>query len=163
MSAIDLEKTGGYAKETVLEVLETMVGIAGVEATEPTLSDGPPPETELTGLIGLAGGLKGAVAIQGPSALGREIAAQMLCVDDPSELEDDDVRDAFGEVANMVAGGIKTRLEGDGHSFGIAVPVVVLAPESIGVQYRLVSEMVTVNVKCPTDVLQVVFSIATAD
>ena len=39
---------------------------------------------------------------------------------------DEDVRDAVGEIANMIAGGAKATLSKDGYNFRIAIPSIVV-------------------------------------
>ncbi len=160
MSDTTLSKAGAYARESLVEVLETMVGLTDVDAGDPNESDGPIPESELTGFIGLAGEYEGGISIHASQAVGARMGAAMLGIEDLSELSADEMRDAFGEIANMVAGGIKTRFDADDVRFDISVPVVVSSREAASVQYRLVSPLVTLDAKVEGELVRVGVSIA---
>lgn len=67
-----------------------------------------PHNLELTAMVGFAGIITGLVAVQCSSGTPAAIASKMLFTDE-STLCDDDVRDALGEIANMVAGGYKAK------------------------------------------------------
>lgn len=79
------------------------------------------PVYELSGLIGLSGNCRGMVVL----SLGRQTAinaAEVMLGHRPEEL-DGDVIDAIGELANMIAGAAKTRL--DKHKLTISLPTVI--------------------------------------
>ncbi len=162
MSAVELTTVGAFAQQALGEFLVTMLEIEDGEATEPSLTDDPMPNSELTAFVGFAGDLKGGVTIQGTLLAGRLVAAGLLCVDDPEELEHDEIQDAFGEVANIIAGGIKTRLEDDGFATDISVPVTVLSPEKISLHYKPVSPVVWLEAKCQGELIRVAVSMASA-
>jgi len=83
------------------EVFDTMVGVPCSPAPP-----APSPETStLSAMIGLAGTLRGSVVLQSGSGAARRIAERLTGAV-PAEL-DATVRDAMGEVANMVAGAWK--------------------------------------------------------
>ena len=71
----------------------------------------------------------------------------MLMTDDAASLSEDDVRDAMGEVCNMVAGGLKTRCQGIGVDFNISVPVIILAGKPTHVHYRMTSQLCVIETK----------------
>ncbi len=50
----------------------------------------------------------------------------MLCMDDGSALSDSEITDAIGEIANMIMGGIKTRVQHEVANIEISIPTVVL-------------------------------------
>jgi CheY-specific phosphatase CheX len=58
----------------------------------------------------------------------KAIAAGMLCMDSPDELSDEDLVDAMGEIANMVMGAVKTRIQDD-VDIMISIPAVVQGRE----------------------------------
>jgi len=161
MGDVDLVKAGVWARESLEEVLATMLEMEGARPSEPVIGEVPLPDAELTAFVGLAGSHRGGVSLQGTRRLGRAVAARLLCAD-AAEVDDDEFRDAFGEIANMVAGGIKTRLEPSGESFEISLPVVVLAPETVQLRFQLASPLVRLETKCDDEVLRVAFSIARA-
>lgn len=79
---------------------------------------------DISGVIGLAGDATGSVAVSFPTRLAGEIYSNM--VGEPATGLDEGVRDAIGEVVNMIAGGAKAALAQKGFSFRIAIPAVVV-------------------------------------
>jgi CheY-specific phosphatase CheX len=59
----------------------------------------------------------------------RAIGAGMLCIDSPDQMADEELADAMGEIANMVMGAVKTRIQDDYQSILISVPSVVQGRE----------------------------------
>lgn len=62
-------------------------------------------ESNLTSMIGLGGGIRGLLAIHCPASVAKAITGTFLGMD-VDDLNDD-VKDAIGEIANMVAGNLK--------------------------------------------------------
>jgi CheY-specific phosphatase CheX len=79
------------------------------------------PATVVTGCVQISGAWEGAVMIQCPVGLARAAAASMFETS-PADTSSDDVRDALGELANMVGGNIKALLPGPTQ---LSLPVVV--------------------------------------
>ncbi|MEW6536719.1 MAG: chemotaxis protein CheX [Candidatus Auribacterota bacterium] len=77
---------------------------------------------EISGTIGVAGDATGSVTINFPREVVLRVVSNMLGMD----VDDinDDVKDAVGEIANMIAGGAKGELTQMGFNFKIALPVV---------------------------------------
>lgn len=93
-------------------------------------SSGPPLSERLTvfgnsvtALLGLSGALKGMLCIHCPEQGAKVITANLLGM----EVEDlnEDVNDAMGELANMVAGGLKTRLTSIGKALELSIPTAI--------------------------------------
>lgn len=79
---------------------------------------------DVTGLIGLRGDrLHGSMAITFPAAVIFDLTQRMLRLDVDSI--DDVVRDLAGEISNMVLGGAKSLLEGQGYNLGLTLPTVL--------------------------------------
>jgi chemotaxis protein CheX len=76
---------------------------------------------EVSGVIGMSGEAAGTVVV----SLSREMALQVAgaLLGEMPESVDADVVDAIGEIANMVAGGAKSRL--DGLELSIGLPTVI--------------------------------------
>ena len=66
------------------------------------------PESSVTSCVHIDGAWDGALAIMCPLKLAQTLTAQMFQGD--SAPDHDDVRDALGEVANMLGGNVKTLL-----------------------------------------------------
>jgi chemotaxis protein CheX len=77
----------------------------------------------ITGMIGLAGTYRGTVAIHFSKGLALRSVSAMLGME-TTELTDD-IKDAIGEIANIVAGGVKTELSTQGISFDLSLPSVI--------------------------------------
>jgi chemotaxis protein CheX len=65
-------------------------------------------DQDLSAMVGFAGTITGLVSVQCSNKTAAAIAAKMLFTN-TSTLTDDDIRDAIGEIANMVAGGYKAK------------------------------------------------------
>jgi len=76
----------------------------------------------ISAMVGLAGTYNGLISIHQPISLGTKLASVML----GEELEpgDQDVLDALGEVANMVAGNFKQHLSKGGMDVRLSTPSV---------------------------------------
>jgi chemotaxis protein CheX len=95
------------------EVIETVwTSMLGLEL-EPTDAPFDAAGRTLTGTVQITGCWEGAVMVRVCSEHARVVAATMFGLE-PDELGDDEVRDALGEMANMVGGNVKGLLAGDG-------------------------------------------------
>jgi chemotaxis protein CheX len=86
--------------------------------------DRPEPElsgTVVTGCVQISGAWEGAVTIQCPVDLARAAAAVMFDTD-PAQTSNEEMRDALGELANMVGGNIKALLPSPTK---LSLPIVV--------------------------------------
>jgi chemotaxis protein CheX len=109
--------------DATLEVFTSMIFL---EIAPEIVAEGEviPIEANLISLIGLAGGVKGVLAIQCPAEVALGITGAMLGMD-VDELGEDS-KDAIGEIANMVAGGLKTALAERGRDIELAIPIAVI-------------------------------------
>lgn len=107
------------------EVFEAMVfmTLEEVEGRQPD-----PAGVTLLGTITFAGSLEGCLGVCCDMDGAKAIAASMLCMDSPDELSDEDLVDAMGEIANMVMGAVKTRIQDD-VDIMISIPAVVQGRE----------------------------------
>lgn len=117
---MELEK---YLVDATMEVFASMIFID--IAAEPS-AGGPIPEIEpnLSSLIGLAGDLKGILAIHCPSAVALGITTAMLGME-VTELGED-AKDAIGEIVNMLAGCLKVSLAAKDKKIELAIPSTVV-------------------------------------
>ncbi|ADW18358.1 CheC domain protein [Desulfobulbus propionicus DSM 2032] len=117
---LELEK---YLIDATLEVFASMIFID----IEPEASTDAPVsvlDPNLSSLIGLAGDLKGILAIHCPEHVALGITTSMLGME-VTELGED-VKDAIGEIANMVAGGLKVALAANDRKIELAIPTTVI-------------------------------------
>ena len=84
-------------------------------------------KNSISGLIGLAGTTKGMLAIHLPNQTAIAITTAFLGMG--VEEIDDDVRDAVGELANMLAGNVKTALDPKGSDIKLSMPSAVYGEE----------------------------------
>lgn len=112
--------------ESAKEVFESMVFMAlnEVDGEMPDAS-----EVTLLGTITFTGSLEGCLGICCGRRCAQTVAANMLCMDSPDELSDEDVIDAVGEIANMVMGSVKTRIQDHVGDLTISIPTVVQGRE----------------------------------
>jgi len=101
------------------ETFEMMVGPAltmGDFSSVPRVAD-------YTAMIGLAGDLCGVLSFRCTADSARRIASLMLGSDAPPS--EDSIRDAMGEICNIVAGSFKTHVMGLADQCWLSVPTVV--------------------------------------
>jgi chemotaxis protein CheX len=108
-------------EEAVREIFTTMVclDITILAEAKPGEID----ERMLSGMIGLAGDLQGSVLIHLPEPVAIAITNAFLGLE--LTAVDEDVKDAVGELTNMVAGSIKYLLPDQGQEIDLAIPSVV--------------------------------------
>ncbi len=73
----------------------------GCERTDVSNSNG-----NISGCIQISGEWQGAVVIRSPESLAKTVASRFFELD-PADLSEDDLRDAFAELTNMIGGNIK--------------------------------------------------------
>ncbi len=77
----------------------------------------------VSGIVGFAGSSTGMLAIHAPEEVAMGITCRFLGL--AVDSCDDDVTDAFGELANMLAGNIKMELDSSGKDITLSVPSYV--------------------------------------
>ena len=77
----------------------------------------------VSGMLGFSGDLKGMLTIHCPDAVALAITASFLGMD--VESVNDDVKDAIGELANMITGGVKDALAEAGQGIKLSVPTTI--------------------------------------
>lgn len=108
-------------KQAVGEIFSSMLFLEVTALPEAPASR--PDERMLSGMLGFAGNLQGTVFIHLPEAVAIAITNAFLELD--LDAVNDEVKDAIGELANMVAGGIKYLLPEQGQDVQLSIPSVV--------------------------------------
>ncbi|MBM4024752.1 MAG: chemotaxis protein CheX [Planctomycetes bacterium] len=108
--------------ESVKEVFETMVFMALEEAGQAALCSDEP---ALLGTITFKGRLEGCLGLCCGQTCARAIATSMLGMGPDDDLDPADVCDAIGEIANMVLGAVKSRVQNEVGSMEVSIPSVV--------------------------------------
>ena len=133
--------------DSAKEVFETMAFMALEEVADE--QEGPGLENEtLLGTITFKGDLEGCLAICCGCRCARTIGANMLGTDPDEPMSDNDMSDATGEVANMVMGALKARVQEEVGTMEVSIPSVVRGRElrnSLGERANKIS--VTVNLE----------------
>ncbi len=94
--------------------------------------DGPAPvwSDPVVGWVDLHGGWSGSAAVTTERTTAEGLARALLVLPDGEAVADDDLRDAFGEIANVVGGNVKSLLPVSG-TLGLP-QVTSAAPEPAG-------------------------------
>jgi len=112
------EKWISLIEQATREVFELMLGTQVVRSVEDAQG-----ETNITAMVGLAGGLCGLMALRCSRKTANRMAAKMLGVEPAANGHE--VQDAFGEICNMVAGNFKHQLEEVGANCMLSAPTVI--------------------------------------
>lgn len=139
------------------KTFETMLNCS-IARDKLVLADQVTGQYHISGVIGLSGRAQGSVVVSFSEQVAIQASAAMLMMD-PSEFDglNDDVTDAVGEIANMIAGSAKAEMEE--YQLSISLPTVVVGnPPDV----RFPSEVkpIAVTFQCPWGpmALQVGFS-----
>jgi len=108
--------------ETTEEIFNTMIFME-VTAADPFERGKQALGCHVSAMIGLTGGFSAMLGIHCPEAVGMAIAGAMLGME--IEEIDADVKDALGEIANMVAGGLKERFAAEDINLELAIPTAI--------------------------------------
>jgi chemotaxis protein CheX len=105
--------------DSVKDAFKAMLSVELTDREE----KGASPDAELICTVGLAGKLEGSVSVSLPNASACAIVSKMLFTEIAEVTQD--VCDGMGEVANVVAGGIKMRTVALNCPFEVSIPTVV--------------------------------------
>ena len=146
-----LDTMAANLDRAVDEVFRTMLSVECERAEAEAIGEG-----RISAVIGLAGRLSGSLVLQSGEAAARRMAGCMMGIE-PAEL-DAMVRDAFGEVANMLAGAWKGFDRELSSGCLLSTPTVVAgtsyqlfsqrAPMRLERSYRFEQRRFTVSVFC---------------
>jgi chemotaxis protein CheX len=123
------------------EVFELMLGCKLAP-----LPDSTPEEFDITSMVGLAGQVCGMLSIRCAQKAAVIMSSKMLgAAPGPFGPE---VQDAFGEIANMVAGNFKNKVSGLGDACMLSVPTVITGndfsvhalSDTAGLEFRFLFE-----------------------
>lgn len=153
---MDVQLVNPFISAT-LNALEMMAGIKATRGV-PFVKGGFNAFADISGIIGLAGEIKGAVVLSFPSGLAKKVFEAM--VGDTVEDGDPAIADVVGEMANMVAGGAKGALSEQGMGYRISVPTVVTGKEHF-VSYKSDGPCLVVPFQIGTDTFWVQISLKT--
>lgn len=105
------------------EVFSTMLMVE-LEVGEPIEGRGGDISSNISSMIGLGKDIRGMLAVHCPATMAKDITGTFLGME-VAEI-DDDVKDAIGEIANMVAGNLKVSFGEHGKDIELAIPTTVI-------------------------------------
>jgi len=120
---VDLNNSISQATQEIFQTMLMMEASPGQALTERPKGF----VDSVSAIVGMAGANKGMLAIHIPEPTALVITSSFLMME-VTEV-DDDVKDAIGELANMVAGSIKSDLTEQGQEFKLSIPSVVCGAE----------------------------------
>ncbi|OEU70688.1 MAG: hypothetical protein BA864_00450 [Desulfuromonadales bacterium C00003093] len=104
------------------EIFNTMIFME-ISAGDPLTEGKEVLDCHISAMIGLTGDFSSMLAIHCPGTVGMAITGEMLGMD--VEEVDADVKDTLGEIANMVAGGIKQAFAAENVRLELSIPTTV--------------------------------------
>lgn len=108
------------------EIFETMI-MLDITPGNPLKESVKSFKCSVSGVIGLAGNCQGMLAIHTPDDVAKAITSSFLGMD-VDEINED-VTDAIGELANMLAGSIKMALDSAGKDVTVSIPSCIHGEE----------------------------------
>jgi chemotaxis protein CheX len=112
--------------EGTVEVLTTMAFV-NPKPGKPYLKKDNLAKGDVSGVIGITGTIKGSLALSFSAGSILKIVSNMLGEEITSV--NGDIRDAVGEITNMVSGAARKRIEAMGFSLSASIPTVVSGQE----------------------------------
>jgi chemotaxis protein CheX len=83
--------------------------------------------SRISSVVGFTGRLSGMLGMHFSTEMACNVASGLLGL--PLTQPDENVRDAIGELSNMLAGGLKKQLSSTDNMFKISIPTIVSGPE----------------------------------
>ncbi len=112
--------------EGTLNVLSTMASTEA-EAGKPYLKKDQVARGDISGIIGLTGETKGTISVSFTEKSILSIVSKMFG-EEMTELNDE-IKDAVGEITNMISGQARQKLEELGKTLKAAIPTVVMGKD----------------------------------
>lgn len=112
--------------ESTIHVLQTMSSVKA-SVGKPYLKKDEVAKGDVSGIIGLAGDVKGSLSVSFSAACILPIVSSMFG-EEIIELNDE-VKDAVGEISNMISGQARQKLELIGRNLQAAIPIVIMGKD----------------------------------
>jgi chemotaxis protein CheX len=119
---MDIKFINPFMAATV-HVMETLAHVKA-QPGKPYLKKDKIARGDVTGCIGLTGKVRGTVSVSFTEKCILAIVSSMFG-EEMTELNEE-IRDAAGEISNMISGQARQKLEADGISLSAAIPTVVM-------------------------------------
>ncbi len=124
---MDVKLINPFISATV-EVLETMA-FTKANVGKPYLKKEEIAAGDVSGVIGLTGERNGSVSVSFAEECILKIVSNML--GEEYSVVNDDIKDAVGELTNMISGQARKTLDGIGYKFDAAIPTVVVGKDHV--------------------------------
>ncbi|TSA46872.1 MAG: chemotaxis protein CheX [Deltaproteobacteria bacterium] len=118
---MDVKHINAFIDSTV-NVIKTMAFVDPI-AGKPYVKTDNTAHGDVTGIIGLTGSMRGSLAVTFTEGCIRKIVSNMLGEEFTSIT--DEIKDAVGEITNMISGDARKRLQYEGLTITAAIPTVV--------------------------------------
>lgn len=112
--------------ESAREVFEMMV-MRHLELGTPIEGDSLRPKANVVGTVSFAGSESGVVVFYSTTDAAKLIAGSLLGV--PAAEVNGEMPDAIGEITNMIAGALRTKMTDAGHPWAISIPTVTIGSD----------------------------------
>lgn len=109
-----------------ISVLKTMA-FTEVTPGKPFLKQDRASRGDVSGIVGITGPPNGSMSLSFSEACIIQIVSSMLGENFPGV--NDEIKDAVGELSNMICGTARNELGNKGYSFKISIPIVVSGPK----------------------------------
>lgn len=126
MKSLPNEAVEGFTREAVRDVFRQMLAMEVMDDEPSPLAA--QPGGQIIGSVGFIGQATGIVYLFAGVGLARFITGAMLGLAE-TEVDDDMVNDAFGELSNMVVGSVKSQLCDHGWLCELTIPSIVRGNE----------------------------------
>ncbi|MDO8948729.1 MAG: chemotaxis protein CheX [Desulfocapsaceae bacterium] len=131
--------------DATTDIFSTML-MMDLNVGDPVEGPGGEVLSNITSMLGLGGDIRGMLAVHCPAAVAMAITGGFLGMD-VDELNED-VKDAIGEIANMVAGNLKVAFAGYDMKIELAIPSSV-----VGESFRVTGMLGARRVAVPFDMV----------
>lgn len=129
-----LEDVVALAETAAIEAMQGLFEDVPVEIRHREVGIDHTPRSEVASIITLDGEISGLISLHASEALAGLIARALHGTESGKELSEFEVRDAFGELCNIIAGNIKTQcIETLNLTMEIGLPAVMLPSGGIAV------------------------------
>ncbi|MCP5106921.1 MAG: chemotaxis protein CheX [bacterium] len=118
-----------YINPFIESILNNLEQMAAIKAEKLDLSVTREARTvmEVSGVIGLSGGVKGSAIVSFPKAIALAVASAMF-MEELTEINED-VKDAIGEFANIFVGNARNKLVDEGLNITISTPTIIVGKD----------------------------------
>lgn len=112
-----------HIQAAMAEIFASMV-MMEIDVSETNLDLDAPLKQSLTAIIGFSGTTKGLVALHMPKEVALAITSSFLMMD--VDVINEDVKDAIGELTNMICGEVKNKLVTTGLEVELSIPTTIV-------------------------------------